>query len=158
MNYRYKRYQIFRKKLNVPDDVLERIYNGELSSREYIEYDLFDKIPFSCVKVSERRILFKISKKEVTLSEYVEHDLDGKVSSSCVCEKDRIILERFGFEKCRDFDWEAIDDSYGCSVNIRDALMAIDPNCENLNMSLYEAIKNHMSPKNYSKRMKEVYR
>ena len=158
MNYRYKRYQIFRKKLNVPDDVLERIYNGELSSREYIEYDLFDKIPFSCVKVSERRILFKISKKEVTLSEYVEHDLDGKVLSSCVCEKDRIILERFGFEKCRDLDWEAIDDSYGCSVNIRDALMAIDPNCENLNMSLYEAIKNHMSPKNYSKRMKEVYR
>lgn len=158
MNYRYKRYQIFRKKLNVPDDVLERIYNGELSSREYIEYDLFDKIPFSCVKVSERRILFKISKKEVTLSEYVEHDLDGKVSSSCVCEKDRIILERFGFEKCCDLDWEAVDDSYGCSINIREALMAIDPNCENLNMSLYEAIKNHMSPKNYSKRMKEVYR
>ena len=157
MNYRFKRYQIFRRKLNVPEDVLERVYNSDLSYEEYIEYDLFDKVPFSCVKFKDREILRKISNKEVTLSEYVDYGLHGKVPASCIYERDRIILERFGYEKCCDLDWQAIDESYDCSVNVRKVLMKIDPECEDLNLSLYEMIKNHMRPKYYSKRMKEVY-
>ena len=46
MKYRYSRWQLFAKKLNVPKDIQEKIYNSNLSLKDYINYDLIDKIPF----------------------------------------------------------------------------------------------------------------
>ena len=38
MNYKYKKYQIFGKRLKVPKDVLSRVYFSELSLEDYIKY------------------------------------------------------------------------------------------------------------------------
>ena len=38
MKYRYSRWQLFAKKLNVPKDIQEKIYNSNLSLKDYINY------------------------------------------------------------------------------------------------------------------------
>lgn len=45
MNYKYQRGQLFRKKLNVPKYILNKVYDSTLSLNEFIEYNLDDKIP-----------------------------------------------------------------------------------------------------------------
>lgn len=59
MNYKYKRGQIFGKRLKVPKNILEKIYNCTLSFKEFIRYELDDKIPTSCIIESDRRIVEK---------------------------------------------------------------------------------------------------
>ena len=59
MNYKYKRRQIFGKRLKVPKDILNKVYNCYLSFNEFIDYQLEDKIPISCIKESDRRIVSK---------------------------------------------------------------------------------------------------
>ena len=59
MNYKYQRRQIFGKRLKVPKDILNKVYNCYLSFNEFIEYQLEDKIPISCIKESDRRIVSK---------------------------------------------------------------------------------------------------
>lgn len=59
MAYRYKKNQIFRKKLPVPKYIQDRIYACRLSLVEYIEYDLADKIPVECISSYDRVILEK---------------------------------------------------------------------------------------------------
>jgi len=49
MAYRYRRYQIFRKKLPVPKEVLKRIYNRKATIEDIIQYDLKDKVPTDCL-------------------------------------------------------------------------------------------------------------
>lgn len=49
MNYRYKKYQLFRKRLPVPKEVLTRIYNGKATIQDFLDYHLEDKIPVSCL-------------------------------------------------------------------------------------------------------------
>lgn len=122
MEYRYKRNQIFRKKLDVPRRIQEAVYNCRLSLFDYIQYDLSDKIPVSCIS-----------------------------------ESDRNILERFGIEKCKNLDWDVVNIGLRCSVDARGVLMGIDPNCEDLNLSLYEALKNYIRPSDYPTKMKEIY-
>lgn len=56
MKYRYKRFQIFRKKLSVPKEVLDRIYKGEATIDDINGYDLKDKIPVECLSYKYRRI------------------------------------------------------------------------------------------------------
>ena len=40
MKYRIKKNQILRKKLDIPKDVYERLYNGALTLREFSEHNL----------------------------------------------------------------------------------------------------------------------
>lgn len=123
MEYRYQRGQIFRKKLDVPRKILNRVYNRTLSFSEYMEYQLDDKIPISCI-----------------------------------IEQDRRIVEKFGLEKCKELDWELINKGFYYSMhNIRDILMSIDPQTENINQVLYELVQNELKPKDYSSGMREVY-
>ena len=57
MNYKYQRRQIFGKRLKVPRHILNKVYNCTLSFNEYIEYQLDDKIPTSCIMESDRKIV-----------------------------------------------------------------------------------------------------
>lgn len=56
MEYRYKRNQIFKKKLNVPDEIRNKVYASSLSIEEYQKYDLSDKVPASCLDSKYREI------------------------------------------------------------------------------------------------------
>ena len=99
MNYKYRRGQIFGKRLKVPKDILSKVYASALLFREFIEYDLEDKIPISCL-----------------------------------IEQDRQIVERFGIEKCKTLDWELLGKRpYRFQINIRNLLMEIDPQTEDIN-------------------------
>ena len=59
MDYKYQRRQIFGKRLKVPKHILNKVYNCTLSFNEYIEHQLDDKIPTSCIRESDRRIIEK---------------------------------------------------------------------------------------------------
>lgn len=122
MNYKYKRTQIFGKRLKVSKNTLNKIYDCTLPFEDYIQFRLDDKIPISCV-----------------------------------AEADRKIIERFGIEKCKVLDWELINSIYNSDINIRDILMSINPQTENVNHTLYELVKDQIKPINYSMKMKEVY-
>ncbi len=59
MDYKYQRKQIFGKRLKVPKRILNKVYNCTLSLSEFIEYQLDDKIPVSCIIESDRKIVGK---------------------------------------------------------------------------------------------------
>ena len=59
MDYKYQRRQIFGKRLKVPKHILNKVYNCTLYFNEFIEYQLDDKIPTSCIIESDRRIVEK---------------------------------------------------------------------------------------------------
>lgn len=59
MDYKYQRRQIFGKRLKVPKHILNKVYNCTLSFNEFIEYELDDKIPTSCIVDSDRQIVEK---------------------------------------------------------------------------------------------------
>lgn len=59
MDYKYQRRKIFGKRLKVPKHILNKVYNCTLSFNEFIEYQLDDKIPISCIIESDRKIVEK---------------------------------------------------------------------------------------------------
>lgn len=59
MKYKYKKGQIFGKKLKVTKNILNKIYNQKLSINEYFGHNLYDKIPITCIKESERKTVEK---------------------------------------------------------------------------------------------------
>ena len=59
MNYKYQKKQIFGKRLKVPKDILNKVYNCNLTFREYVEYGLDSKVPTSCIIYSDRQIVEK---------------------------------------------------------------------------------------------------
>lgn len=122
MEYRYKKNQIFRKKLNAPKYIINKVYNCDLSFSEMIEYKLDDKIPSECLLVSDRKL-----------------------------------VQRFGLERCKGLDWELINGRIRSDISIRDILMSIDPEVEDINETLYELVKDKIRPSNYSPKMKEKY-
>ena len=123
MNYKYRKQQIFGKRLNVPKNILDKVYSSSLSFDEFIDYQLDDKIPISCIRYSDRKI-----------------------------------VEKFGIDKCRGLDWELINNPMLIlHIDIRDALMSIDSQIEDINKTLYESVKNQISPKEYSSKMRELY-
>ena len=123
MNYKYQRRQIFGKRLKVPKSILNKVYNCTLSFNEFIEYQLDDKIPISCIIESDRRI-----------------------------------VEKFGIDKCKELDWELINKSiYYNDINFRNILMSIDSQTDDINLALYELVKDRIKPSDYSPQMKKVY-
>jgi len=59
MEYRYKKGQLFRKKLPVPKGIRNMIYNCNLTLKYFLEYDLDDKIPISCLASKDRQLVEK---------------------------------------------------------------------------------------------------
>ena len=60
MKYKYKKNQIFGKRLKVPKEILEKVYNRKLTFEEYIKYELEDKIPISCIEFEDRLIVMEL--------------------------------------------------------------------------------------------------
>lgn len=78
MNYKYKKRQIFGKRLKVPREILLRIYNCTLSFSEFIEYELDNKVPISCLAEKDRQIVERAGiEKAKTLDWKL---LDGRIS------------------------------------------------------------------------------
>lgn len=129
MAYKYKRRQIFGKRLKVPKNILKSVYDCTL-----------------------------------TLNDFIEYQLDGKIPTSCILEGDRNILEKFGIDKCKKLDWELINKSRPMRNNsltsrywFWNILMSIDSKTDDINLALYELIKDQIRPKYYSKKMSEIY-
>ena len=59
MKYKYNKKQLIGKKLEVPKRILEKIYQCTLSFPEWIEYDLVDKIPITCLLEEDQKIVEK---------------------------------------------------------------------------------------------------
>lgn len=117
MKYKYKKGQLFRKRLNVPKDIIKKIYSCSLSFSEYIEYRLDDKIPITSLGMQYRNI-----------------------------------VEKFGIEKCKDLDWELIEQQ-----NLFNDVLLIDSYEDKPNNALYEMVQNHIDSSLYSTQMKSFY-
>lgn len=63
MEYKYKKGQIFGKRLKVPKSILERVYSNNLTLEEFITYKLEDKIPISCIRIKDRELVEKFGIK-----------------------------------------------------------------------------------------------
>lgn len=59
MKYKFKKNQLFRKKLEIPEKIVNKVYNNNLSFQDYIEYKLEDKVPISCLNEIHRTIVEK---------------------------------------------------------------------------------------------------
>ena len=59
MYYKYKKGQIFGKRLTVPRSVLTRVYRNACTYSDFVDYELFDKIPTSCMRKPDKDILNK---------------------------------------------------------------------------------------------------
>ena len=65
MEYRHKWNQFFKKKLDLPKRILSKVYADQLTLKEYIEYELYGKIPVSCILPREREILDKFGLERI---------------------------------------------------------------------------------------------
>ena len=122
MKYKYKKYTIFGKRLKVPKHIISKVYTCDVSFEEFIEYQLDDKIPISCISETERKI-----------------------------------VERFGISKCKELDWKLIKSRIYYDETFKDILMSIDLQTEDINLALYELVKDKIKPSEYSSKMKKVY-
>lgn len=123
MKYKYQKKQIFGKKLKVPEDILNKVYNCTLSFNEFIEYGLDDKIP-----------------------------------TFCLIDTDKAIVEKFGIEKAKIFDWELLNNIRSrLNADDMERLMEVELSVEDINLRFYEIAKDLISPSAYSSRMREVY-
>lgn len=60
MRYKFKKNQLFRKKLEMPERIVNKVYNCTLSFQEYMEYNLEEKeIPISCLNEVHRMVVEK---------------------------------------------------------------------------------------------------
>lgn len=65
MKFKYKKTQIFRKKLQVPKIIYEKIYSNTLTYLEYFKYNLYDKIPTDCLNYQDRKFVEDIGSDEL---------------------------------------------------------------------------------------------
>ena len=63
MDYRYKKTQVFRKLLPVPNHIRLDVYNCKLSFTDYITYKLEDKVPITCLNQIDREIVERFGLK-----------------------------------------------------------------------------------------------
>jgi len=108
-----------------------------------------------------KEIRKKVYEHTLSFKEFIDYelDVDEKVPIECLEEQDRKIVERFGIQKCKELDWELINsDNYVDDKSIRDVLLTINPNTQDINQTLYNLIIDVMLPEYYSTRMKEIYK
>ncbi|MGN1357967.1 MAG: hypothetical protein ACI4WU_01230, partial [Bacilli bacterium] len=127
MNYKYKRNQIFGKKLKVPKYILNKVYDCTLSLSDFIKYGLDDKIPISCIIESDRQIVEKFGIDRCK-------ELDWELIE--------LINKRV---------------YYNSNINFRNVLMSIDSQVQDINSALYELVKDEIKPVYYTPKMREVY-
>ena len=84
MRYRIKKNQLFRKKLDMPDWILEKIYTNNLSFQEYMEYELEEKIPISCLNEIHRKVVEKFGIDRAKDIDWELIDLKGYGLSSTI--------------------------------------------------------------------------
>lgn len=100
-----------------------------------------------------KEILNKVYLCTLSFNEFIKYQLEDKIPTSCIEENDRKILERFGMEKCKELDWEVINRD----TSFKDMLISIDPKTEDINLALYELVKDQIEPSDYSPKMAEIY-
>ena len=80
MEYKYKRWQLFGKRLNVPKNILNDVYNSRLSCADFFKYKLDDKIPLSCLWPYDKKIIDKIGKEHPDQIQLLSAVLGGAVN------------------------------------------------------------------------------
>ena len=133
MNYKYKKNQIFGKRLKVPKDILEKVYSSTLTFQEFIEYHLEDKIPITCIDISDRKIVERFG---IDRCKELDWELIGK---NLHRSSSNLLNKKFGV------------------AEIKQVLMTIDPSVEDINKTLYELVIDVVVPYDYSNGMKELY-
>ncbi|MCI6627466.1 MAG: hypothetical protein MSH29_04150, partial [Tenericutes bacterium] len=63
--YKYKKGQIFGKKLPVSDDIIELVYTNTLPLNDFLYYKLYDKIPTSCLNSLGQQVVEKFGLEKV---------------------------------------------------------------------------------------------
>lgn len=127
MEYKYKKRQVFGKKLNVPKSIRESIYHCSLTFQDYVKYKLEDKIPITCLAKPDRELVERFG---------VE-----------VCkELDWDLIQSWDFGHRMDYGYD-----------IRSKLMSIDPKTDDINRDLYALIEDGLSPRDYSSKMRRFY-
>ena len=77
MKYKYKKNQLFRKKLEIPEKIVNKVYNSNLSFQDYIEYKLEDKVPITCLNEMHRIIVEKFGIHQSKKIDWELIDLKG---------------------------------------------------------------------------------
>lgn len=57
--YRYKKGQFWKKKPPVPKEIRQKIYEGKLSIQEFLQFELYGKIPNECLADKDRKLIEK---------------------------------------------------------------------------------------------------
>ena len=65
MKYKHKWYQILRKKLKVPKRIESQVFSNHLSLTNYINYELYGKVPLECLKDKDRKIIEKFGLEKI---------------------------------------------------------------------------------------------
>ena len=84
MKYRIKKNQLFRKKLNVPESVLNRIYSNTLDFQDYVDYNLEDKVPLTCLDEIDAKIVEKFGIERAKTVDWELIELKGNQLSSTI--------------------------------------------------------------------------
>ena len=131
--YKYKKGQIFGKKLPVPDDIIKHVYNKDLSLRYFLEYELYDKIPISCLTNEARRVVeeFGIEKLKQIDVEFLK-----LISNS--------------FDSYHLDDYEYFDDKI--------YWMKYSASVEDINEKLYDSFKWLIHPSQLPDKVKQIYK
>ena len=77
MKYKTKKNQLFRKKLSMPERVVNKVYNNTLTFQEYMEYNLEDKVPTSCLNEIHRYVVEKFGVEKSKNLDWDLIDLKG---------------------------------------------------------------------------------
>lgn len=78
MKYKFKKNQLFRKKLEMPERIVNKVYNNTLSFQEYMEYNLEEKeIPISCLNEIHRMVVEKFGVEKSKGLDWELIDLKG---------------------------------------------------------------------------------
>ena len=112
MQYKYSKKQLFGKRLKVPKDILKQVYDCNLSFEDFIKYNLEDKIPISCLKIPDRKIVERFG---IEKSKTLDWELLSKNPST------------YTRNNKPDF------------LRVSEALLQIEPDVVDFNKALYEA-------------------
>lgn len=102
----------------------------------------------------------KVYNKMLSFNEYIKYELEDKIPTSCLREQDRVIVDKFGILKSKDLDWDLINNKYfycDQEINIRDLLLSLDSNINDINKVVYSKIIDNFRPSDYTDGMKKMY-
>lgn len=86
-----------------------------------------------------KEIREKVYGSRLTFEELVKYDLVDKIPVSCLTSDDRALVEKFGVDKLKDFDWEMY---HFDRFSYHRVLMNVDGATSDINLSFYQEIVN----------------